>query len=140
MGLDRLILEKNPQKRYYFWSPIPKCICQNTEKSEHFCKNQKCSFGPKTQNEPLNFSWTEASQIGRLGGSDTWEKLPNNPVFFFFDGLPNCNGFWIMLSMLYLEASSTDPPFQLRPDTIVKHDLFYLESLPFIFSDFGLKT
>ena len=42
--------------------------------------------------------------------------------------------------MLYLEASSTDPPFQLRPDTIVKHDLFYLESPPFIFSDSGLKT
>ena len=68
MGLGRLILEKKSAKTGLFGI---------------------CSLGPKMQNKPLNFFLDGGlpNRAAGEGGSDTWEKLPNNPVFSF-DGLP----------------------------------------------------
>ena len=96
MGLGRLILEKNRQKRDYLGifslkggGPLfPNVYVRILTKSEHFCKNQKGSLGPETQKKPKLFFWDEGfPKGGDGGGSDVWEKFPNNPVFFF-EGVP----------------------------------------------------
>ena len=61
---------------------FPNVYVRILTKSEHFCKNQKCSLGPKTQNKPLNFFWTEASQIGGVGGVRHLGKTPKKSLFF----------------------------------------------------------
>ena len=42
------------------------------------------------------------------GGSDTWEKLPNNPVFFF-DGLPMYDVKVCYFSLVNLRAVPSAP-------------------------------
>ena len=47
---------------------FPNVYVRIPTKSEHFCKNQKCSLGPKTQNKLYNFFLT---------GSLSWEINPS---------------------------------------------------------------
>ena len=68
-------------------SPIPKSICQNSYqkvnifvKTKHAPNDLKCKIN-------LFFFGNRGSQKGGGGGgggeSDTWEKFPKNPFFFF---------------------------------------------------------
>ena len=69
MGLGRLILGKKIGKNGIIWEfflegggdPLfPNVYVRILTKSEHFCKNQKCSLGPKMQNKLLIFfCWTD---------------------------------------------------------------------------------
>ena len=55
------------------------------QKVNTFVKTKNAPYGIKRKINPQFFFWTEASQIGGVGGgSDIWEKLPKNPVFFFW--------------------------------------------------------
>ena len=53
-----------------------------------FFEEQKCSLGSKMQNKHSNFFLDKGfPKGGGGGGSDIWEKFPNN-VVFFFDSVP----------------------------------------------------
>ena len=96
LGLGRLILEKNRQKRDYLGifslkgggGPLfPNVYVRILTKSEHFCKNQKCSLGPKTQNKPSIFFLNGGlPNRGGGGGVRYLGKTPNKSRIFFLTG------------------------------------------------------
>ena len=47
------------------------------------------------QNKPYFFFGNRGSQKGGRGGSDTWEKFPKNPVFFWVASLRMASLRWV---------------------------------------------
>ena len=93
MGLGRLILGIFFGKNRIIWEffleggggPLfPNVYVRILTKSEHFYKNKKCSFGPKTQNKPLNFFFDGG--LPNRGGP-TFGKNSQKITYFFFDRL-----------------------------------------------------
>ena len=64
---------------------FPNVYVRILTKSEIFCKNQKCSLGPKTQNKPLNFFW-DGGLPNRGGGGLTFGKNSQKIPYFFLTG------------------------------------------------------
>ena len=93
LGLSRLILEKTGLFGNFFLeggggSPIPKCICQNTDKKVNiFVKTKNAPEGLKRKINPQIYFWTEASQIGGVGGGGRHlGKSPKKSRIFFLTG------------------------------------------------------
>ena len=59
-------------------------LCQKSVKiSTFFVKTKNVPYGLKCKINTKNFFWIRGSQKGGVGGgSDVWEKFPNNIVFF----------------------------------------------------------
>ena len=65
-------------------SPIPKSICQNSyQKVNIFVKTKNAPNDLKCKINHTFFLETGVPKRGEWGGSDTWEKFPTNPVFFW---------------------------------------------------------
>ena len=65
-------------------SPIPKSGSKNTTQKVIFCEEQKWSLTPKMQNKHNFFFLNEGfPKGGGGGGSDVWEKFPNNIVLMY---------------------------------------------------------
>ena len=67
---------------------FPNVYVRIPKKVNTFVETKNAPEGLKRKINPQIFFGTEASQIGGVGGSDIWEKLPKNPIFFS-DRLPN---------------------------------------------------